>query len=168
MTRFVLDTDVLISLEMTSAGLGLAARSKVPVVVTDVVWEELTAPGDPYARAQAFTKALAGEVTELEAGSPAAATLVALQQGPKTEGPGEHSVIAFCFHDSEAVAVLQDKGGIRRGVEELRGRVISFMGFLGVLVERGILTWPEAHTVAARYRRQYNHARVPAWWPPEQ
>ncbi len=168
MTRFVLDTDVLISLEKASAGLRLAARSKVPVVVTDVVWDELTAPGDPEARAQTFARALAGEVTELEAGSPAAATLVALQQEPKTEGAGEHSVIAYCFHDRDAVAVLQDKFGIRRGVEELRGRVLSFMGFLGELVEHGILTWPEAHTVAARYKRQYNHARVPVWWPPEQ
>ncbi len=162
MTRFVLDTDVLISLEMTAGGLGLSERGKVPVVVTDVVWEELIAPGDPNARAQAFAQALAGVVTELQPGSAPAETLVALQQEPTTEGPGEHSVIAYCVHDREAIAVLQDKGAIRRGVEELRGRV---MGFLGELVERGILTWPEAHTAAAKYRRQYNHARVPVWWP---
>jgi hypothetical protein len=164
--RFVLDTDVVISLEKNSAGLGLAGRGNMPVVLTDVVWDELNAPGDPDSRSQTFARTIAGGVTELEPGSPAAATLVALQEAPKTEGAGEHSVIAYCFHDGDAIAVLQDKAGIRRGVEELRGRVISFMGFLGVLVDRGVLSWPEAHTVAARYRRQYTHARIPVWWPP--
>lgn len=60
-----------------------------------------------------------------------------LQEAPKTEGPGEHSVIAYCHHHPEAIAVLRDKAAVRRGIEELRGRVLSFHGLVGELVTRG-------------------------------
>lgn len=70
------------------------------------------------------------------------------------------------FHP-EAIAVLQDKAALRRGVEELRGRVLSFHGFVGELVARGHLNWTEARALAVRYRRQYGHARIPVWWPSE-
>lgn len=139
----------------------------MPVVVTDAVWDELDAPGDPESRAQKFAKAIAGGVTVFEADSPEAATLVALQEPPKTEGPGEHSVIAYCHHHPETIAVLQDKAAVRRGVEELRGRVLSFHGFVGELVSRGHVGWAEARAMAVRYRRRYSHARVPIWWLPE-
>ncbi len=167
MTGFVLDADVIIALELADRGTGLAARGALPVVVTDVVWEELGAPGDTEARTQTFAKAIAGDVMVFQADSAEAATLVALQQPPKAEGPGEHSVIAYCQHHPEVIAVLQDKAALRRGVEELRGRVLSFHGFVGELVARGHLNWTEARTLAARYRRQYGHARIPVWWPPE-
>ena len=148
MTRFVLDTDVIIALEQV--GSGLAARGELPVIVTDVVWDELEAPGDDRARAQNFARAIAGKVTVLQADSPEAATLVALQEAPRIEGAGEHSVIACCHHHPESVAVLQDKAALRRAVEEL--------------VERGYVTWAEARTMSTKYRRQFNHARVPIWW----
>lgn len=63
MTRFVLDTDVIIALEQV--GSGLVARGELPVIVTDVVWDELEAPGDDRARAQKFARAIAGKVTVL-------------------------------------------------------------------------------------------------------
>jgi hypothetical protein len=166
-TRFVLDTDVVISLEQAGSSFSLGSRGPLPVIVTDVVWDELEAPGDTAVRAQKFAKAIAGEVTALAADSPEAATLVALQEPPKTEGPGEHSVIAYCHHHPEAIAVLQDKAALRRGIEELRGRVLSFHGLVGELVGRGHVSWMEARAMATRYRRQYNHARVPVWWSPE-
>jgi len=165
--RFVLDTDVVIALEQAGSGLGLASRGALPVIVTDVVWDELEAPGDAELRAQRFAKAIAGDVTALVADSPEAATLVALQVDPRTEGPGEHSVIAYCHHHPNAIAVLQDKAAIRRAIEELRGRVLSFHGLVGELVDRGHVSWGEARAMASRYRRQYNHARIPVWWPPE-
>jgi len=161
-TRFVLDTDVIIALEQV--GSGLAARGELPVIVTDVVWDELEAPGDDRARAQNFARAIAGKVTVLQADSPEAATLVALQEAPRIEGAGEHSVIACCHHHPESVAVLQDKAALRRAVEELRGRVLSFHGLVGELVERGHVTWADARTMSTKYRRQFNHARVPIWW----
>jgi len=166
-TRFVLDTDVVIALERACSGLGLGSRGALPVILTDVVWDELEAPGDTARRAQEFAKAIAGDVTALVADSPEAATLVALQASPKTEGPGEHSVIAYCHHHHEAIAVLQDRAAVRRGIEELRGRVLSFHGLVGELVDRGHVSWPEARAMANRYRRQYNHARIPIWWPPD-
>ncbi len=167
MIRFVIDTDVVIALEKAGSGLELGSRGTLPVIVTDVVWDELEAPGDTEVRAQKFAKAIAGAITALVADSPEAATLVALQEAPKTEGPGEHSVIAYCHHHPEAIAVLQDKAAVRRGIEELRGRVLSFHGLVGELVDRGHVSWAEARTMATRYRRQYNHARIPVWWLPE-
>jgi hypothetical protein len=163
--RFVLDSDVLIALEKAGSNLGLGSRGGLPVIVTDVVWDELEAPGDNLHRAQGFARAIAGEITVLEAESAEAATWVALQGSPRTEGAGEHSVIAYCLHHPETIAVLQDKAALRRAVEELRGRVLSFHGFVGELVDRGHFSWDEARSVAARYRRKYSHARTPVWWP---
>lgn len=165
MTRFVLDTDVVIALEKAGDALRLGSRGPFPVILTDVVWDELEAPGDIEVRAQRFAKAIAGDVITLEADSPEAATMVALQEAPKIEGPGEHSVIAYCHHHPEAIAVLQDKAAVRRSIEELRGRVLSFHGLVGELVTRGHVSWGEARIMASRYRRQYNHARIPVWWP---
>jgi hypothetical protein len=165
-TRYALDTDVIIALELVDAGTGLDQRGPLPVVVTDVVWGELVAPGDPLARARNYAGAiLAGDVTQFLPDTPEAETFLALQQPPKTEGPGEHSVIAYCHHHPDAIGVLQDKGALRRGVEEIRKRIISFHGFLEVLVSAGHLDWKEATAMATRYRRQYPHARLPVWWP---
>jgi hypothetical protein len=91
--------------------------------------------------------------------------MVALQEAPRAEGAGEHSVIAYCHHHPDSIAVLLDKAALRRAVEELRGRVLSFHGVVGELAERGHVTWAEARTMSTKYRRQFNHARVPIWWP---
>lgn len=165
MSRYALDTDVVIALEMVDGGTGLDHRGPLPVVVTDVVWGELVAGNDPFARAQKYAHAIAGNVTQLLPDTPEAETFLVLQQPPKTEGPGEHSVIAYCSHHEDAIAVLQDKGALRRGIEEIRTRVLSFHGFLDVLVSGGHLDWKEATAMASRYRRQYPHARLPVWWP---
>ncbi len=165
MTRYALDTDVIISLERVDAGSWLDGRGPLPVVVTDVVWSELVAPGDTLARAQKYAGAIAGGVTPLLPDTPEAETFLALQQPPKTEGPGEHSVIAYCHHHADVIAVLQDKGALRRGVEEIRSRILSFHGFLEELVSKGHLNWKEATAMATRYRVSYSHARLPVWWP---
>lgn len=165
MTRYVLDADVVIALDLADAGAGHGRLRPLPVVITEVVWDELDAPGDPLGRARKFAETIAGAATPLAPDSAEAETFLALQQPPKTEGPGEHSVIAHCHHHPETIAVLQDKAALRRGVEELRGRVLSFHGLLGALVSDGHLDWKEASAMAARYRRQYSHARLPVWWP---
>ena len=58
-----------------------------------------------------------------------------------------------------------DKAAIRRAVEELRGRVLSFQGLLASLVTGGYLEWADATAIAARYRQLFSHARLPIWWP---
>jgi hypothetical protein len=162
---FALDTDVIISLERADAGTRLDARGTLPVIVTDVVWGELGAPGDTLARAQKYADALSGGATPLLPDTPEAETFLSLQHPPKTEGPGEHSVIAYCHHHLDVIAVLQDKGALRRGVEEIRTRILSFHGFLEALVSRGHLNWTEATAMSTRYRVSYSHARLPVWWP---
>ncbi len=164
MNRYVLDSDVTIALELVAAGSNLGRRP-LPVVVTDVVWDELHAPGDPHNRARTFAQNIAGSVTELAPDSAEAETFLSLQATPKTEGPGEHSVIAYCYHHLDTIAVLQDKGALRRAIEELRGRILSFHGFLAALVAEGHIGWEEATVIAARYRRQYVQSRLPVWWP---
>jgi hypothetical protein len=164
-TRYVLDTDVVIALQRADAQSVLASRGLLPVVITDVVWDELRAPGDPGARSITFAGTIARTPTVLEADSVEAGTLLQLQGAPKTEGPGEHSVIAYCHHHVDTTAVLMDKAAIRRAVEELRGRVLSLQGLLAALVTDGYLEWADASLVAARYRQHFSHARVPIWWP---
>jgi len=163
--RLVLDSDVIIALEQAGAEIRSDVGRVLPLVVTDVVWDELEAPGDRQHRAQAFATAIAGHVTVLQANSPEAGTWAALQSDPRTEGAGEHSVIAYCVHHPDSIGVFQDKAALRRAVEELRGRVLSFHGLIGELVDGGHLSWERARAVASRYRRQFTHARPPLWWP---
>jgi hypothetical protein len=129
-----------------------------------VVWGELHAPGDPGRRSIAFAQGIAGSATILLPDSAEAATFLQLQGEPKTEGAGEHSVIAYCHHHPDTIAIVMDKAAIRRAVEELRGRVLSFQGMLGALVADRYLEWADANAVAARYRQLFSHARMPVWW----
>jgi hypothetical protein len=165
-TRYVIDTDVIIALRNADAASTLGTRGELPLLVTDVVWDELRAPGDAEARNEKYAQAIAGKATQINPESPEAATFLGLQAAlPKPEGPGELSVIAYCHHHLDTTAVLMDKAALRRAVEELRGRVLSFQGFIGALMTDGLLDLPEANAIVARYRKQYVHARVPVWWP---
>jgi hypothetical protein len=164
-TGYVLDTDVVIALRTADVTGMLSGRGPFPVIITDIVWDELSAPGDRQARNQKYAQDLAGEATPLDVNSAEAATLLSLQAPPVTEGAGEHSVIAYCHHHPGALAVLQDQKALRRAIEELPGRVLSFHGLLKAFVELERLDWTAASVLATAYRRQYTHSRLPIWWP---
>ena len=140
-TKYVVDSDVLVNIQRSGFAPQVTALGRIPVLITDVVWDELTveaglngARTETVAEAEAMLRALAGAPTVLQPESPEAATLADLQQEPATEGAGEHSVIARAFHHAGEIAVLLDRRALHRGVEELRGRVISFHAFLSFLM----------------------------------
>jgi hypothetical protein len=169
-TRFVVDSDILANIQRAGFAPQVTALGELPVTITDVVWDELTvgakAKGAKQAtvdEADAMLKAIAGAPTVLQPESPEAGTLVDLQRPPETEGVGEHSVIAYALHHPDDTAVLLDRRALHRGVEELRGRVISFHGFLDVLRGRG-LPRNEADQISRWYVQRYVPVRAPLWW----
>lgn len=168
--QFVVDTDIFANIQRSRLSARVAALGRLPVVVTDVVWDELTtgakekgARQDTVDEAEAMLTALAGVPSVLEPQSPEAATLADLQRPPATEGAGEHSVIARTYHHQGETAVLLDRRALHRGVEELRGRVISFHGFLEVLIKHG-LSREDAELISRSYLQKYPHLRAPTWW----
>lgn len=138
MTNLVVDSDILINIQKAGFADQVAALGRLPVVITDVVWSELTvsaqlagAKAATVAQAHKLLSAIAGAATVLQPQSPEAESFADLQLPPETEGIGEHSVIAYALHHSNDVAVLLDRRALHRGVEELRGRVISFFQLPG-------------------------------------
>ncbi len=170
MTRFVVDSDILANIQRAGFAPRVTALGALPVVITDVVWDELTVGARNNGARQAtvdevdaMLKAIAGAPTVLQPESPEAGTLVDLQRPPETEGVGEHSVIAYALHHSGETAVLLDRRALHRGVEELRGRVISFHGFLDVLRSRG-LPRQDADQISRWYVQRHVPLRAPLWW----
>lgn len=165
-----MDTDILANIQRARFAARVAALGRLPIVVTDVVWDELTigaklkgARQETVEEAEALLRALAGAPTVLQPESAEAAILADLQRPPETEGAGEHSVIAHAYHHSDETAVLLDRRAMYRGVEELRGRVISFHGFLEYLVNHG-LGRADADQISRWYLQQNAALRAPVWW----
>ena len=109
-------------------------------------------------------RAIAGAPMVLMPQSPEARTLVQLQLPPPTEGLGEHSVIAYAFHHADVTVVLNDRRALHRCIEELRGRVVSWHGFLDVLRSGHGLTKRAAEELSAWYCSRFVPQRPPIWW----
>ncbi len=171
MSRYAVDTDVLANIQRAGHAMSLQRLGALPVIITDIVWDELTvnaARGGAAPRivqeAQALLCAIAGAPTVLEPESLETKTLVQLQSPPATEGLGEHSVIAYAYHHADVTAVLHDKRALHRGVEELRGRVLSFHGFLDVLRTQHGLQGRSADEISHWYCTRFKPQRRPLWW----
>jgi hypothetical protein len=167
--RYVLDADVLVHLQRAGIASAVVALGPLPVVLTDLIWHEFvvapqSAGASPRTVAEARTLAqtMVGQATVILSGSPEAAILAALLRPPVTEDSGELSVIAYAACHDDAIAVLFDRKALHRGVEELRGRVLSVHGFLEVLERHG-LSRANSDLVSQRLRRQYAF-REPHWW----
>lgn len=171
MSRYVVDTDVLANVQRAGHAVTLRELGALPVVITDTVWDELTvgaslagAPERLVQEAEAMLKAIAGAPTVLVPQSLEAQTLVQLQLPPVTEGMGEHSVIAYACHHPDATAILHDRRALHRGIEELRGRVLSLHGFLDVLRREHGLAPKAAHQISEWYCVRNKPQRRPLWW----
>ncbi len=109
-------------------------------------------------------RAIAGSPMTMTPESPEARTLIQLQLPPPTEGLGEHSVIAYAYHHGDVTAVLNDRRALHRSIEELRGRVVSWHGFLEVLCARHGLTKRAADELSSWYCTRFIPQRPPIWW----
>lgn len=165
MTVYAPDSDFFVHVQRLRFSDDLMRCGRLPVVVTDVVWEELVTTKSPHVNAemQALLDAVAGEPRALEPMSPEAGTFTKLQQPPKTEGPGEHSVIAVALHDPNVIPVLLDKKALHRAIEELRRPLLAMHGFLDVLITSGVLPKALGRSLAAKYRAATS-ASSPQWW----
>jgi hypothetical protein len=171
MSLYAVDTDVLVNIQRAGHAGTLQQLGLLPVIITDTVWDELTinaaqhgAPPKIVQQALAMLTAIAGAPTVLSPQSAEAQTFVQLQKPPATEGIGEHSVIAYAYHHPEVTAVLHDRKALHRGVEELRGRVLSFHGFLGLLRTGHGLPTQAANQISDWYCAQFKPQRRPVWW----
>jgi predicted nucleic acid-binding protein len=168
---FVVDSNVLVAVQRARMTAEFQACGKLPVVVTDVVWDELTinalakgARPETVREMEEMLRAIAASPTVLAPQSPEAEVLTALQAPPLTEGIGEHSVIAYAIVHKETTAVLFDRRALHRGVEELRGNVLAFHGFLSELVGRGHVSKRVADSISTSYCERNAPARRPLWW----
>lgn len=179
MRMYAPDTDVLVRILRAGQARGLAACGRLPVLVTDTVWDELTVEpvlrarekreGDEKIRAiqracseaEALLRAIVGEPTRILAGSREADLLARLMLVRRV-GPGEDSVIALALANRDVVPVFIDGKAIRRCVEERPGsNLLSLYGFLEALrTECGV----SADVIDAVVRHVQNDLALPLWW----
>jgi hypothetical protein len=164
-TLYAPDSDFFINLQRLRLAPEFAECGRLPIVVTDVVWDELVTGKNGYANAEldGVLKAVAGEPRVIEVESPEAQSFASIHQSPSTENRGEHSIIAVAIHDRTVIPVLLDKKGLHRAVEELRRLVLSMHGFLEVLMQSKTVPIALGMKIADAYRRKCS-APTPHWW----
>jgi hypothetical protein len=168
---FVLDADFLATIQRSGHAAAFTALGRLPVVITDAVWDELTINARKYGiyaksveEMLAMLVAIAGEATPIRPQSAEAETLAVSQAAPPSEGPGELSAIAFALHHADAVPVLIDRKALRRAVEELRGKVLSLHGVLDVLRSDHGLPPAVVNDISDWYCARNRPVRPPVWW----
>ncbi len=106
---------------------------------------------------------IAGTPVDLDPGTPEADAFARLHSRSGAEDAGEHSVISYAFVHQEVTAVLFDRRALFRGVEELRGRVLSLHGFLHVLRTQHSLATGDADDISRKICASKNIVQ-PLWW----
>ena len=167
MVLYAPDSDVLALFQQLRMEECIIVGSRAPLVVTDVVWDELTGTRVPehYAeRTQKFLASLVTGPTEIMPASPEAISFSLLHPDLARADAGEDSIIAYALHHPEIVPVLRDKQALVRAVEELRGRaVLSVHGFLAVLFDAGCVSLPTLIEFGRSFRKRYMQPE-PTWW----
>lgn len=167
---FAVDADILGILQRADLA-SILALGALPWVITDEVWYEVTDRAAAHGAYPAtvdemrrFLTTIAGTPTVIAPMSPEAEALARLSTPPVKEDPGELSVIAYAYAHPETIAVLHDRAAVYRGIEELRGRVISIHGLLGHLRSEHGLPSAEAQRISDHYCKRFTPARPPLWW----
>jgi hypothetical protein len=168
---FVVDADILGILQRAESLALVQSLGPLPWVITDEVWYEVTDHAANHGAYPAtvdemrkFLNTVAGAPTVIAPMSPEAESLALLSTPPVKEDPGELSVIAYSFHHPEVIAVLHDRAAVFRGIEELRGRVISIHGLLGQLRSDHGLPAADAQRISDYYCKRHTPTRTPLWW----
>jgi hypothetical protein len=172
MSRYALDADILALIQRAGHATALTQLGRLPVVVTDTVWDELTVVAqstgkvrpETLAEMKKLLVAIAGAPTLLVPDTPESEAYARLHPGSDTENAGEHSLIAYASHHSDVTGVLFDRKALHRAVEELRGRVLSVHGFLDVLRTHHGLSAADTQTLSQRICAAKSVVQ-PLWWP---
>lgn len=172
MTRYALDTDILAMVQRAGHARTLARLGRLPVVVTDTVWDELTVVAastskvrpETLAEMKELLVAIAGAPTLLEPATPESEAYARLHPGSDAEDAGEHSLIAYASQHLDVTGVLFDRKALHRAVEELRGRVLSVHGFLEVLSTAHGLSPSDASAIS-QWVCAAKSVQQPLWWP---
>jgi hypothetical protein len=165
--QYVIDTDVLVTIERAGKSSAVESLGRLPVVVTDTVWAEYGGPNPGRTAAQVasyetFLSTIAGTPTVLAPQSPEAATYLSLFDSKAKMNEGESTVIAYAAHHAGTIAVLLDKTPLHRSLEELKGRTLSLHCFLDVLVGLGL---SKANAdVVSKFRNKAASQKAPLWW----
>lgn len=161
------DADILASLQRMRFADLLILAGRLPIVVTDVVWDELTSPesGHRATEAQTLLDAIAGQPTQLLPETPEVAAFDALHPVAAESDAGEASIIAYAICHPEVIPVLRDRHAVLRAIEELRGRVVlSMHGFLEAMLLGGHLGVGQIIEIGRAYRQNYPGHPKPLWW----
>jgi hypothetical protein len=142
------------------------------LALVEEVYDEVTEPrnGRHAAAAQDAKRLIDASklgVCRITLGSPAAATHSLLRAGKKsaTADLGESASIAFAVHNAGFSFVTNDAAASLRGLQELRGRTLSFHPFLALLVESGALLRHRSETIAIAIQRLADWRAIePVWW----
>jgi len=169
---FLLDTGIVLGFQKSRHLDALMAGSvRVPPVITEEVYDEITDPhgGKHGPAASAAKKAIDGsriEVRSIALGSDAAMTFASLRIGKTspTADLGEAASIAVAAHDRAITFVTNDGAASLRSLQELRGRTVSFHPFVAILVEAGGMPSSTASTIAQDIKRLGDwRATHPLW-----
>jgi hypothetical protein len=170
---YVLDTGVVVGLQK-SGHLGVLANAAkaVRLVLVEDVYDELIAPrgGKRAVEAKEAKTLIDASDVQKESiliGSPMADAYESLRTGKTspTADVGEAASIAYAIHHPEAVFVANDRAAALRGLQELRGRTMSFHPFLRVLVDSRGVTRREAEQLGKDIRKLSDwSAPEPLWW----
>ncbi len=170
---YVLDTGVVVGLQK-SGHLGVLAKAAraVRIVLVEDVYDEVTAPrGGKRAveakEAKTLIDASDVKTESIPMGSPMADAYEALRAGKSspTADVGEAASIAYAIHHPVAVFVANDRAAALRGLQELRGRTMSFHPFLRELVDSRSVTRREAEQIGKDIRKLNDwNAPEPLWW----
>jgi predicted nucleic acid-binding protein len=166
--RYALDADVIIRLQKSEQMEALKAVGRLPVVVTDVVWDEVIGESEgrqsmrENEQLRELLHVIAGGPTEIHPQTPEALAFAQLD-APKF-GAGERSMIAYALSHPDVTVVLIDKLALHRAIEELRGeRVLSLHGWLRAMEPYG-LGRRIAQAISSAFCKAYPQHRPPLWW----
>jgi|GEM_PF-4708868 len=171
MSRYALDADILALIQRAGFAKALTRLGRLPVVVTDTVWDELTVVAESTGKVRPETLAemqellvsIAGAATLLEPNTPESEAYAHLHPGSDAENAGEHSLIAYASQHADVTGVLFDRKALHRAVEELRGRVLSIHGFLDVLRSQHGLSASDAQAISQKICAAKSVV-PPLWW----
>lgn len=167
--KYAVDTDILAHIQRAGIAPELIKLGRLPVILTDIVWDEFVegpkrsgANQATIKQAEELAVAIAGSETAIMSGSAEASALARLTTPPMTEDLGELSIIAYASVHTADVAVLLDRKALHRAVEELGPRVISMYGFLKMLEAHG-LARSCTNIVSQRLLKNFGF-KPPLWW----
>lgn len=164
--QYVIDADALIML-FKHVSSELMAAGRLPVVIPELVWDEV-AEGSPRAARIAFMTSIAGTNTAWHAGAPENLLSLRMYSGVEVRlGDGERAAIAYAYLHPDSVFVTLDHLALRRGAEHLRSRVLTIFGALDEWVQSGIISAAVLNTFAKKYAATGTGKEhpVPVWLP---